>query len=85
MSTKTIAVETSVYEKLARQKRASESFTKTINRLLETSTVTGTCADAVASAARIWRTAGNDDDAALMEQLIRDGRSQTNWEVEQPS
>jgi hypothetical protein len=85
MSTKTIALETSVYERLARHKRASESFTKTINRLLETSTVTGTCADAVASAARIWRENGNSEEAAVMEQLIRDGRSQVNWDVETPS
>ena len=37
MSTKTIAVESSVYERLAREKRESESFTKVIARLLNTS------------------------------------------------
>ena len=34
MSTKTIALESSVYERLAREKRESESFTKVIARLL---------------------------------------------------
>jgi len=43
MSTKTIAVEHSVYERLAREKRASESFTKTIERLIDSAS-SGTCA-----------------------------------------
>ena len=34
MSTKTIAVETSVYERLAALKRESESFTRVIDRLI---------------------------------------------------
>ena len=34
MSTKTIALESSVYERLALEKRESESFTKVIARLL---------------------------------------------------
>lgn len=34
MSTRTIAVESSVYVRLAREKRESESFTKVIERLL---------------------------------------------------
>ncbi len=38
MSTKTIAVRMDVYEKLAREKRDSESFTATIKRLLENNT-----------------------------------------------
>ncbi len=35
MSTKTIALDTRVYEKLAGLKRGSESFTKVIDRLIE--------------------------------------------------
>ncbi|HSL83561.1 MAG TPA: antitoxin VapB family protein [Thermoanaerobaculia bacterium] len=34
MSTKTIAVDTRVYDRLARAKREGESFSKTIDRLL---------------------------------------------------
>jgi len=34
MSAKTIAVESSDYARLAREKRSSESFTKTIDRLI---------------------------------------------------
>lgn len=34
MSTKTIAVDTRVYDRLARTKREGESFSKTIDRLL---------------------------------------------------
>ena len=49
MSTKTIAVESSVYEKNARHKRASESFAKTISRLLETSTIIHTRQQATAA------------------------------------
>jgi predicted CopG family antitoxin len=34
MSTKTIAVDSRVYDRLAREKREGESFSKTIDRLL---------------------------------------------------
>jgi len=70
MSTKAIAVESSVYERLAREKRPSESFTKTINRLIHTANI-GTCASAVAEAAPLWQAIGNDADANKMEQLLR--------------
>ena len=50
MSTKTIAVESTVYDRLAREKRSSESFTKTIHRLIHAAN-SGTCAAAVADAA----------------------------------
>lgn len=83
MSTKTIAVEHSVYERLAREKRTSESFTKTIERLIDTAS-SGTCAAAVADAASDWHAIGNDADADQMEQIIHQSRSSTNWEVERP-
>jgi predicted CopG family antitoxin len=84
MSTKTIAVEHSVYERLAREKRSSESFTKTIERLIQSAN-SGTCAAAVADAASVWHANGNDADADLMEQVIEMNRSSTNWEVERPA
>lgn len=83
MSTKTIAVEHTVYQRLAREKRASESFTKTIERLID-SARSGTCAAAVADAASVWQAIGNSADADRMEQIVRLNRSSTNWEVERP-
>jgi len=84
MSTKTIAVENSVYERLAREKRTSESFTKTIERLIQSAS-TGTCASAVADSASVWQAIGNDADADRMEQILQLNRDTTNWEVERPS
>lgn len=84
MSTKTIAVENSVYERLAREKRSSESFTKTIDRLIQAAN-SGTCAAAVTDAAAVWQAIGNDADADRMEQIIHQNRSTTNWEVERPA
>ncbi len=84
MSTKTIAVEHSVYERLAREKRSSESFTKTIERLIHSANC-GTCAAAVADAASVWHAIGNDADADRMEQVILMNRSSTNWEIERPA
>lgn len=84
MSTKTIAVELSVYEQLAREKRESESFTKTIERLIHSAS-SGTCAAAVADAASVWHAIGNEVDADQMEQVIRLNRRSTNWEVERPT
>ena len=84
MSTKTIALEHSVYERLAREKRPSESFTKTIERLIHSAN-SGTCAAAVADAASVWHSIGNDADADRMEQVIQMNRSSTNWEVERPA
>ena len=83
MSTKTIAVESSVYERLAREKRSSESFTKTINRLIHTAN-SGTCASAVADAASVWQAIGNDSDAERMEQILHRNRASTDWKVESP-
>ena len=84
MSTKTIAVENSVYERLAREKRSSESFTKTIERLIHSAN-SGTCASAVADAASVWQAIGNEADADRMEQILHLNRSTMNWEVERPA
>ena len=82
MSTKTIAVRMDVYEKLAREKRDSESFTTTINRLLENNTRKGTCGDAVHQAQPFWSSAPTDKEADLMEALLRERRSTTQWDME---
>ncbi len=81
MATKTIALEVSVYDKLARQKRSSESFTKTIERLIEHNQSSFTCEAAVTEAGRIWAdTSAKESDT--LEQVITEGRASTRWDVE---
>lgn len=83
MSTKTIALESSVYERLAREKRGSESFTKTIQRLLDESKG-GTCAAAVAESAAIWGTMNTAAESDQFERYIKQARKNTDWDVERP-
>ena len=83
MSTKTIAVEASVYDRLAQEKRPSESFTKTIARLLE-QRLRGTCAEAVADSAKFWQSIPTGSEADNMEALVRRNREETVWDVERP-
>ena len=82
MSTKTVALESSVYEKLALQKRDSESFTKTINRLLDAAGTQGTCAEAVAAARAIWGKPLDESERARFEDVIRSNRAAAKWESE---
>ena len=85
MSIKTIAVGTDVYEKLADRKRPGESFTKVIDRLLNNTASTATCAGAVREAAEIWgASTGTPAEADKMEKVIRDNRRQARWDVEKP-
>ena len=79
MSTKTIAVESGVYQRLALEKQESESFTKVIDRLLRNQMTMGTCGDAVFSAMKIWGTDERDREAMLMEQRLDEQRKSTNW------
>ncbi len=81
MATKTIALEVSVYDKLARQKRSSESFTKTIERLIEQNQTSFTCVSAVTEATRIWRDT-SEKEADKLEKIIAENRASTRWEVE---
>jgi len=82
MSTKTIAVEASVYERLANAKRPSESFTKVIDRLLAESR-RGICAQAVSDAAELWDGDPRAErDAGEIERIVEAGRMNTDWEVE---
>jgi predicted CopG family antitoxin len=83
MSIKTVALNTQVYEKLARHKRGSESFTKTIDRLLAESSEP-TCADAVRDTARIFGRVETGSEADRMEQWIRQGKDAADWTVELP-
>lgn len=82
MSTKTIALENTVYEKLARRKRDGESFTKTIDRLVEEQQGSGTCADAVREAAALWGGKPTKAEAEALENVVRSNRKQTDWSVE---
>ena len=82
MSTKTIALETKVYEKLARKKRDGESFTKTIDRLVEADSSHGTCEEAVREAAAIWKEAPTKAEVETMERVIKANRTKVDWSVE---
>jgi negative regulator of replication initiation len=85
MSIKTIAVGTDVYTKLAHRKQPGQSFTKLIDRLLDSTASSGTCADAVRDAAQIWGATGaQSSDADKMENIIRDNRRNARWDVEKP-
>jgi hypothetical protein len=57
---------------------------KTIERLIHAAS-SGTCAAAVADAASVWQSIGNDSDTDRMEQTLRQRRRSTNWEVEHPA
>ena len=81
MVTETIALDVWVYDRLLGQKRNSESFTKIIDRLISESVGSRTCAEAVATAAKIWSD-GTEKEARAMEDGIREGRKNTHWEVE---
>ena len=83
MSVKTIALEASVYDRLARQKRPSESFTKTIARLLNQG-VRSTCGEAVADSREFWSRIPSDAEADQIEKIIRQNRLETVWDIERP-
>lgn len=84
MSTKTIALELSVYEKLRRQKRESESFTRTIDRLIENSRRTFTCEAAVADASAVWGQGLSPEEEKTFNEVIESGRKDVSWKVERP-
>ncbi len=84
MSTKTIAVEQTVYEKLRLQKRDSESFTKTIDRLIETSPKGFTCAAAVMEASALWGAPLTAAEEKILNDTVESGRKKNGWDVERP-
>jgi hypothetical protein len=77
MSTKTIAVDSRVYERLAAIKGEGESFSKAIDRLLDE-------AGSVSTGAEILRGLGDvpilvDGDAESMLAVVRENRDQELW------
>jgi predicted CopG family antitoxin len=82
MSTKTIALEVSVYDKLLGRKKPSESFTKTIDRLISETRDQNTCA----AAGQIWKV-GSEREAQIMDKTLRKNclrknREPSAWDVE---
>jgi predicted CopG family antitoxin len=78
MSTRTIAVDSRVYDRLARAKRERESFSKAIDRLL-------TEAAAAHTGGEILRVLGEvvplpEADAAVMLSVVTDNRATEPWE-----
>jgi predicted CopG family antitoxin len=78
MSTKTIAVETSVYDRLAREKRESESFTRVISRLLFLAAEAHTGASIAEAVKKSGRLPARE--AGRMLAVVRENRAQEAWE-----
>ena len=78
MSTKTIAVESSAYARLAREKRESESFTKVINRLLATAAQAHTGSDIGSRLADL--TPLDEADGEQMLAVVQQGREDETWD-----
>lgn len=81
MSTKTIAVRSDIYDRLAKEKRDMESFTRLIDRLMSNNPSRGTCGDAVEAAARVWRQGHDAQDADRMDALLTERRADTHWDL----
>lgn len=78
MSTKTIAVESSAYARLAREKRESESFTKVIARLLDTAASAHTGRDILSHLAQM--TDLKEEEGERMLAVVREDRDKEKWE-----
>lgn len=79
MSTKTIAVDTRVYDRLAQTKREGESFSKTIDRLLEQVGAAHTGADILRALEEIPPLP--EEDAAVMLSVVEEDRASETWEA----
>jgi predicted CopG family antitoxin len=79
MSIKTIAVDVKTYENLSRAKRPSESFTKTIDRLLKDARSTYTCGNAFETVSSIVKSPLSSQEADDMEKVVQDNRRNTHW------
>ena len=77
MSTKTIALDSDVYDRLANLKRQSESFSRVINRLIERVVTSHTAADVLAHLDA--QSSLSDADANTMERLVRENRDTESW------
>jgi predicted CopG family antitoxin len=77
MSTRTIAVDAEVYERLAGVKRRGESFSKVIDRLLDDLAEAHTGLDILARMREI--PALSADDAERMLAVVRENRQDETW------
>ena len=77
MSTKTIALESSVYERLAREKRESESFTRLIARLLTNASQAHTGGNIASSLTRMQPL--YKDEAEQMLAVVDENRTSEKW------
>ena len=77
MSTKTIALDSGVYDRLASLKGRSESFSKVINRLIDRVVTAHTAADVLAHLDALPPL--SDADADTMTHLVRENRDAENW------
>ena len=77
MSTKTIALDSGVYDRLADLKHRSESFSKVINRLIDRVVTAHTAADVLAHLDA--QPSLSDADADTMARLVRENRDTESW------
>lgn len=78
MSTKTIAVESQVYDRLARAKREGESFSKTIDRLLRQVGSAHTGREILRALEQFPPLPAAD--AAIMLGVVEENRASETWE-----
>ena len=78
MSTKTIALDITVYRKLLGLKRESESFSKLLDRLVEEVTSTGTGADVLRRLGHA-PPALSAREAATMQRVVKAHRTGETW------
>ncbi len=78
MATKTIALDSRVYDRLARHRRQSESFSKAINRLLEQVASAHTVAEVLARLDELPPL--SEADAATMNAVVRESRESEKWD-----
>lgn len=79
MSTKTIALDSHVYGRLARLKQGSESFSKLIDRLVDQAYTQHTVAEVLARIANQPPLSATD--AAIMNRIVRKNRKDDDWSV----
>ena len=77
MSTKTIALDSRVYEKLARLKGTSQSFSRLIDGLVDRVITAHTAADILAHLQD--QSPLSDEDAETMLRVARENRSTEDW------
>jgi predicted CopG family antitoxin len=78
MSTKTIAVDSQVYARLAAHKREGESFSKLLDRLLTETAAAHTGGDVLRGLARISPL--SPEDAGTFLKVVAENRKAERWE-----